>query len=89
MHYPFVREDSYWKDPAKTEHESVTTPRGTSGLDLKPLLKPSAPRMYHLCFDSDENQEDCFRKGNLCLRKASPPKIPQLKEEDIPINGLH
>jgi hypothetical protein len=92
MHYPFVREDSYWKDPAKPQSiqvdESVTTPRESSGLDLKQLLESSVHGYYHLCFHSDKNQEGCFQMGNLRVRKASLSKKRQLTEEAVHTNDL-
>lgn len=90
MHYPFVREDSYWKDPAKPEsiqgEKSESTPRESSSLDVKPLPDPTTYAFYLPCLDSDENQEGCFQMGNLRVRKPSQSKKLQLTEEAVPTN---
>jgi hypothetical protein len=85
MSYPFVREDSYWIDPAQPENiqvdGSVTTPQESSALDLTRLLKPSPFTYYTLCSDSDENQKDCFQNGNYRVR-------PHIIKERVSMNGL-
>jgi hypothetical protein len=92
MKYPFVREDSFWKDPAKPEgiqvDESVPTPRGSCSPDPNSLLKPSDYGSLHLCLDSDENEEGCFQMGNLRVRKGSLSQKPQPTEEAVPTNDL-
>ncbi|PVH96226.1 hypothetical protein DM02DRAFT_731343 [Periconia macrospinosa] len=90
--YPFVREDSHWKipvTPGSIQDESATTPgRSSDELNLKNFLEPTAPIWYHICSDSDEDQEGCFQMGNFRVRKPSQSKKPQLTQEAVPTNDL-
>jgi hypothetical protein len=94
MKYPFVREDSHWKDPAKSEPESIqedesaATPQASSSIDWNRFLEPSTPLFYIPCLDSDESQEGCFQMGNFRVRKPSSSKKPQLTEEAVPTNDV-
>lgn len=85
--YPFVREDSFWKDPAKPEStqadQSKTTPQKSCDRKLKSLLKSNDYGYYVQCLDSDEDQSDCVQMGNYRLRRKSLSKTPQPVEEPV------
>lgn len=91
-HFPYVREDSFWKDPAKSESvqvdEAATTPQDLSGLDFERFMESTLPVFYSHCSDADENQKDCFQMGNFYLRKVSLSKTSQRTEETVPTNEL-
>jgi hypothetical protein len=82
-----VREDSHWKKPEDANSaladESTASPRSSDTVVQELLRKPAA-EFYLPCLDSDEDQNACFKLGNLYVRK-----VEQTKETpaDEVING--
>ena len=90
--YPFVREDSYWKDPIKPENTqtdvSAASPQKSKAFNYKLMLEDSAPKVWLPCVGAEKNAEGCFQMGNLRVREAGPSKKLQRKEEGETKNDL-
>lgn len=90
LSYPFVREDSYWKDSDQPENIQVDgtaeTPQDSSVADPERFLNPKPLKYYTLCSDSDENQEGCFQNGNLRVRShVIKGKDVTVEQDDAPV----
>ncbi|CAI6327401.1 unnamed protein product [Periconia digitata] len=94
IEYPFVREDSHWKDPAKPEEdtpqvaENVTNSTEWSDFNLTEWLKPRDPLFYLPCLPSDENQEGCFQMGNFRVRKPRASNTSRATDEAVPTSDV-
>jgi hypothetical protein len=85
-----VREDSHWKKPEDANRvqvdESTASPRCSDDV-VKDLLRKPAAEFYLPCLNPEEDQSDCFKLGNLYVRK--PTQTEETPAGEVINSGGH